>query len=508
MLVFFYDRIGRLFGSQNANQASTDPSKQRFSYTRYDAQGRIIEVGEKTSIQSPAHLQYYDLLSVQYWTQNGINKQVTTTIYDAPNASLVKHSGITGAQRNLRKRVVSTLYRENSTTDVYDNATHYSYDISGNVQTLWQEIGELRPYSHNGIKRVDYDYDLVSGKVNQVIYQPGKGDQYLYRYGYDAQNRLTTAYSSRDSLVWTMDAAYQYYLHGPLARVELGQHKVQGIDYAYTIQGWLKGVNGTVQSADMGNDGYGGSNTGRDALGLALHYNDSDYKSIQTLKHPFAVFSTTGLFNGNISAMTVSNHALGNALAYAYQYDQLNRLITKTSWKGLDTAVNRWTPVALPDYKESLRYDANGNILTNNRYGNAHKGQMDQLTYYYKTGTNQLRHVKDAIAAAGYSTDIDDQQPDNYSYDAIGNLIADKSERIDTISWTVYGKIAGIKKRNGTIRYKYDAAGNRVYKQSVLDGKTNTSFYVRDAQGNVLGVYDLNEKGLSWGSSIYMAVAV
>jgi len=36
-----------------------------------------------------------------------------------------------------------------------------------------------------------------------------------------------------------MDASYQYYLHGPLARMELGDinGKVQGMDYAYTLQG-------------------------------------------------------------------------------------------------------------------------------------------------------------------------------------------------------------------------------------------------------------------------------
>jgi hypothetical protein len=30
--------------------------------------------------------------------------------------------------------------------------------------------------------------------------------------------------------------------HGPLARTILGQQQVQGLDYAHTLQGWLKGV--------------------------------------------------------------------------------------------------------------------------------------------------------------------------------------------------------------------------------------------------------------------------
>jgi hypothetical protein len=40
------------------------------------------------------------------------------------------------------------------------------------------------------------------------------------------------------------------YKHGPLARSVIGQQQVQGLDYAYTLEGWLKGVSSTtLQSA-------------------------------------------------------------------------------------------------------------------------------------------------------------------------------------------------------------------------------------------------------------------
>lgn len=46
-------------------------------------------------------------------------------------------------------------------------------------------------------------------------------------------------------------------MHGPLARVELGENQVQGLDYAYTLQGWLKGLNSAALTpeTDMGRDG-------------------------------------------------------------------------------------------------------------------------------------------------------------------------------------------------------------------------------------------------------------
>jgi len=46
---------------------------------------------------------------------------------------------------------------------------------------------------------------------------------------------------------------------------------------------------------------------------------------------------------------------------------------------------------------------------------------MDDLTYHYLTGTNQLTYVDDAIGDGVNGNDIDDQASGNYEYDAIGN---------------------------------------------------------------------------------------
>src|SRR5687768_14510175 len=42
--------------------------------------------------------------------------------------------------------------------------------------------------------------------------------------------------------------------------MQLGHQKVQGVDYAYTLQGWLKGVNSALLTpgSDMGDDGLTG----------------------------------------------------------------------------------------------------------------------------------------------------------------------------------------------------------------------------------------------------------
>ena len=47
---FFYDKLGRLVVSQNSRQynASAPNTPRKFSYTLYDALGRVVEVGEKS----------------------------------------------------------------------------------------------------------------------------------------------------------------------------------------------------------------------------------------------------------------------------------------------------------------------------------------------------------------------------------------------------------------------------------------------------------------------------
>ncbi len=518
---FWYDRLGRLTASQNSEQLLPANSSitNRYSYTQYDTLGRITEVGEKTGAGDITAINTLDVAALQSWLQSGHNFQVTQTLYDAVNTSLVTINTITYNQLNLRKRVVSSLYKDDANIAGYDNATHYTYDINGNVKNLWQEVGQLRPYSDSGIKQVNYDYDLVSGKVNQVRYQPGKGDQFFYKYSYDAENRITTALSSRDGMIWATDAAYSYYLHGPLARTELGTLKVQGTDYAYTLQGWLKGMNTTNlngqtnSTGDMGGDGQNSSRIAKDVAGFALHYNPNDYSGIASTAKSFANLPGGGgagggaLYNGNIAAMSVNLANIGQPIFNRYAYDQLNRLVKKQVFTGLDTS-NQWKLAATQDYAESLTYDANGNILTANRNGSSGSGSnraMDALTYHYQPNSNKLDHVTDTVAAGNYSSDIDNQDTANYRYDHIGNLVADSAEGLHDIQWTVYGKIKSVTKTNLSLVYGYDAAGNRVYKKQQTDTSTQQQVYIRDAQGNTLAIYTINQNnGIVWtGQQLY-----
>jgi RHS repeat-associated protein len=549
---FWYDKLGRLVLSQNAKQAATN----KYSYTLYDDLGRIHEVGETVITGTVNQQMTQDEQALAAVLQN-TKYEITQTQYDeayppfcgtAPGNTIL-------CQENLRNRVSYTFTKLVSTNTEWEAATFYSYDIHGNVSTLLQDYRQgVMNDANNRFKKIEYHYDLISGKVNEVAYQAGKIDAFYHRYSYDAENRLTTVATSRDKVFWQQEASYKYYKHGPLARTVLGDLRVQGLDYAYTLQGWLKGVNSSSVGEgnfDMGADGKAGTVNeliARDAFGFMLNYFNNDYKPINPTANTVAgsPFVLAGrhdlnnidgqqvagqLFNGNIASMFVNIPKLGTANLYGYKYDQLNRIRSMDVFNGFNNTNNTFTgiPSAIQDYKERVSYDANGNILSYQRNGAAAHGgvNMDKLTYQYervasgKLHSNKLRYVFDEINSAGIQEDIESQTTlatandvnadlnssqsgDNYAYDAIGNLIKDTREGISNIEWTVYGKIRSIQKGSTSISYTYDASGNRISK--TVNNKT--TWYVRDASGNVMSVYekdnndDLAQKELHlYGSS-------
>src|ERR1700743_409093 len=138
-----------------------------------------------------------------------------------------------------------------------------------------------------------------------VSYQPGYADAFYHRYSYDAENRITSVATSTDSIEWQSDAGYTYYRHGPLARVQLGDLQVQGIDYTYTVQGWLKSINPSNLTPSGTTDQFDPDGTSspalfeRDAYKLNLHYfDDGTYTDYTPVSPP------TGYVQGNTLTLT------------------------------------------------------------------------------------------------------------------------------------------------------------------------------------------------------------
>ena len=164
----------------------------------------------------------------------------------------------------------------------------------------------------------------------------------------------------------------------------------------------------------------------------------------------------------------------------------------------LNPSSQAWEGSFIEDYASTYSYDPNGNIqsLRRNQHNQA-PPEMDDLTYRYRPGTNQLDFVEDAVSASAAANDIDNQSAGNYEYDPIGNLVKDSAEGISSIIWLANNKIGRITKTNGmVIQFTYDAQGQRITKkvEKMVAGvlTSEIEFYLRDASGNVMANYLLH----------------
>src|SRR3989339_124944 len=532
---YIYRRDGNIRFSQNEQQRNDN----KFSYTNYDKHGRIVEVGEFDDSQT----------ATTYFLQSGfVGGQSLTEyiekVYAAgeygmePNTNIIPASTYLdqtftlydkadpngpGNPKFLRGKVAKTW---NNNT-----ATWYSYTYDGLVEWVIQEIKGMDVdndgltndlVATNGIEDaddlayLDYTYDY-NGNVTEVTYSSGierllpglEGEnqyardyEFTHYYQYDLNDRLEAVYTQSKKDEKQLQARYYYYPHGPLKRVELADN-LQGTDYVYTIQGWLKSINYPNPGAnDPGKDGFTGKNAemGTDVFGMTLDYYSGDYTRTGT---NIASKALTNNYDGNIANQRWRNSSeLDNTKpgylqnAYSYYYDERNYL-ARANYSLFNASVDAFGSgssysVYGPTAGSNIVYDANGNIKSLSRKG-ANGEVIDAFTYTYYSGLNQLEYIIDnSVYTLEGTTDLKAQGHTNYLYNHIGQMTANKQDG-HYFTYDVYGKTKTIYNNisfaAGTelATYEYDDRGFRVKK---TDYNTNTTtWYVRDVSGNMITTY-------------------
>lgn len=536
MTKYWYDFYGRKILSQNPEQAAVN----KYSYTFYDKKGRTEEAGlvvPATALGS-IDIKAQDPLATAFraWvTASGSTRtEVTKTYYDkvfmpAVQSRFTLQPGQTVAgQQNLRLRIASTAYYNTITpstnlTTGYASATHYTYDLHGNILQTLQDVPELAPVLQN-IKSTEYEFEMISGNLKTIKYQKDQPDQITHSYIYDKLNRMEEVFVSTDKVHQSRQAHYLYTEYGSVARVEIGEQKVQGMDFTYTINDWVKSMNGTTLNPgyELGRDntsGYLSQNTSvhskfaKDVVGYTLGYFKGDYQSIGStnfMPSPYGVSTLNSaisqLYNGNIAYTTsaIADVPSGPAMAIqmgVYRYDQLNRLVSARTFRASGLAAsNNWSTASeTQEYKSTYTYDQNGNLKTLLRNGGSSNLNMDNFVYQPElltsgAKTNRLDYVDDNPGYSGnYSQDIDDQALDNYGYDKLGQLTRDNSEGSMTIEWySANRKVKKITRTGRTIEFKYNPFGQRIMK-IVRDGDYDgqITYYSYDATGKVMAIYSM-----------------
>lgn len=505
--VFWYDELERVVVSQSARQAVPSGGTSRYSYMQYDNLGRTIENGQVESATAMQDATAYNAVSLNAWFTpiTTTKKEITTTLYDLVASNTP--SGLT--QLNLRNRVSAAYYYPTNARLIasdYETGSFYTYDIHGNVKEIMQSLPMITRSGRIN-RKVSYDYDLLSGNVNKVSYNPGEVDQFYHRYFYDDNNRLLEAESSRDNEIWEKESKYYYYPHGPLARMELGDKQVQAKDYAYSLQGWMKGVNASTlnRKRDIGKDALyagGGHNShtliAEDEIGFTLNYFDQakvpglvtyssllkdytpikagmtgynasdEFEAISSDVDPYytAVHNTTNglttsganslsslntkkvyapLYNGNISRMVLALSDLGE------QPSEVHNNVYRYDQLNRIKSMNVYKSVGIDNiWKENNLLNATNNFDYHTQYEYDRNGNIQKLMRhaYQKTGVNRDMDLFDYKYTTGDNRlrVVDDQIPITTNW---GSDVEDQMGAIPFDASNV-----------ATHNYEYDNSGN------------------------------------------------
>ena len=456
-----------------------------FVYYKYDVFNRLIESGEYESNSVSANFTQANAENASFPSSGRLLSSVLT--YDTESAD-----GNAAGQRNIKGRL---SYAQAYRYGTLELTTSYSYDPFGNVEWTVQ----TKPTSSWWQQKLVYD---VQGRVTKKSFLDGYSSSYnLYTFlEYDQMGRLSKVFTgpNADTTGRTQEAAYTYFAGGITKRTQLAY--VQGVDYRYNTRDWLKQINHQNLSAgdDPGHDGPGGSGLAyADKFGMILGYQVAGHIGDPGNQN------ATPHWNGNISwaiyNMAGVTFAPGSPytpttmVGNTYGYDNASRITSSNfGFFTYHSGLEDWGWYGTTRYDETgYQYDGSGNITAVQRYGNT-GSLMDNLTYTYATGTNRLRHISDAVAAGTFSTDIDNQQTDNYGYDANGSLQKDLQRDVAFAVNDIRNLPVSVWKASTgqELKYYYDTDGKRIRKDA-----GSTEYYVNGLTGETEVIVKSDETG-------------
>lgn len=483
-----YDNRDRLILTQDGNLRAQPRNNELWSYITYDAMNRVYESGivEANGYSFQQLQTTYDnnqtidnLGLIKHWLSktdydNYDNVDMNNYAY---NLQWPNDAGYTNDPDNP--------YPSSSSAMILDMITYMQVRVMNNARDWYGEPSQTITYyddkqrpiqTHhlNGLEahRGDITYVHVNkfnGKVlhTLIVHNGGQGQKYLETTPqYDQLGLVVSTIKKYNCLNCTGKQinAMQYDVLGKLVHKDLG-HTVTGAvlekqNFVYNIRGWLKGVN--TSPAD---------------------HPDAWFR--QELFYDYGF--TNKNYNGNISGFIWQSKGDDIPRAYGFDYDGMNRLM-KAEFRQMDGGGDyhadepTWSNYTM-DYSGNWTYDRNGNILTQNQKGLYRNAivQMDAMQYRYDGAiTNKLTGIADAIPDQQLGDFVDRNASDNdYSYDDNGNMTADANKNISLIKYNHLNLPAEIEVTGkGTIKYVYDAAGQKLQKLVTENGVTKTTSYM------------------------------
>jgi RHS repeat-associated protein len=518
---YIYDKLDRVVLEQHAEQAL----QNKWSFTKYDVLGRVIQRGELVNSGTQSSLQSaFDGVNTPYeiWQGTAYSSQSFPITYNAVdvknelyydqyawvnsalafNASLAYHSQYSNAKglatgsyarspENVNQVFHTVLYYDNKGQVIQSQQTHhkggsnlFTKPIITNFQ--YSFVGEVLAakitYQVDGQSTIstlttnEYDH---AGRLLKVYHGiNGIAPVEILRMTYDEIGRLSQKKILPNG---------SYYVGGTLDYINRPPSPNANIDdVAKKAVCLLPGT--LINSSSVGH--YSASINPNATTGMPI-------SGLQTMDYQWHIRGGLHGINLDASGAVMPDSLQGDLFSFKLDYETgtpaaagyYDGNIGKQTWRNVEnntkTGLRAYTygydagsRLTAADYLgvsnenfslPSINYDKNGNITKLRRYGKngSAYGAIDSLNYTY-TG-NRLLNVADVISGnedVGDFRDVNNGSAD-YSYYADGSLKSDANKGISLITYdTFLKKVKQVDFSNGNyVKWFYDGSGT-LYKRT------------------------------------------
>ncbi|MBV7440104.1 hypothetical protein KRX57_01585 [Weeksellaceae bacterium TAE3-ERU29] len=278
----------------------------------------------------------------------------------------------------------------------------------------------------------------ITKEIRSIRIKPTETQTYITEYAYDTWNRIQKmVYPDGETL------DYAYNRAGNLTRLT---GKKGDYTYDYIKQQGYDEFEQKVYRR-YGNDTethYRYDPVMRRLSGLQTT------NSIRTIQNNQYKYDLVGNILNVTSQIPIINNALGGSSAYAYEYDDLNRLVKARGEYTGD--LNKAT------YELTMRYN-NLNGIVQKQLSHVVNEQQKGYTLDYEYKNQQHPHAPSTIA------DSNTPKPRTYTYDGNGNPTSyEEFKSFRVMRWDEENRLQGINDNGKISLYTYDHTGERAVK--------------------------------------------
>jgi RHS repeat-associated protein len=369
--------------------------------------------------------------------------------------------------------------------------TSYTYDSRGRVASI------TRTVSSTLSERIEYDYDPNTGQKSAERFLDNSSGSFVTKksvsYSYDAEGRLAqTTYPDAAKVVYTYDVA------GALATSQDENHATANTSYTYDAKGAVSSVAQTLgagqATTSYAYDAHGNLTSVTDPNGNVTSYSYDDFGRMTRQVSPVTGTTTYAYdFAGNLLTTIDANGATTTRT-----YDALLRVASATSARSGSPSENvtySYDDPFVPGYdigRFSAASDPTG--TTTVRYD--HRGLMRQLQQTVGGAQYSTLFTYDADGNRSSITYPSSGRVATYTYDLADRPLSVASSGTTFASSATYlpfGPLTGFTYGNGLKRAMSYDTRYRITENKLFNPPTNIArySYSYDAAGNILGIQDV-----------------